>query len=154
MSVSVAASMVMAAIMPRVLIAPQDGEDFPVARRRALADARPSQTTGIAPCHLGGNTAFIQEYQLLRRDGADRFEELLTPLAVRFRIPLLGVERLFFSRSPSLRTRYQTRPRLRWTRASLASFDWISAKVRSGLAATQASTHCCASTPACGLRPG
>src|SRR5665811_2509617 len=68
---------------------PQDGEDFPVARRRALADARPSQTTGIAPCHLGGNTAFIQEYQLLRRDGADRFEELLTPLAVRFRIPLL-----------------------------------------------------------------
>ena len=70
----------------------QDGQDFPVALGRALADARPTHTSGIAARHLRGNAAFIQENQLLRRNVAEGLDELLASFAVGFRVAFLGVE--------------------------------------------------------------
>ena len=70
----------------------QDGQDFPVALRRALGDARPTHTSGIAARHLRGNTAFIEENQLLRRNAAEGLDELLASFAVGFRVAFLGVE--------------------------------------------------------------
>jgi hypothetical protein len=70
----------------------QDGQDFPVALGRALGDARPTHTAGIAARHLRGNAAFIQENQLLRRNVAEGLDELLASFAVGFRVAFLGVE--------------------------------------------------------------
>jgi hypothetical protein len=42
----------------------------------------------------------VQEDQLFRRDGAELFQERCPPLPIRFRVPLAGVERLFFRRKP------------------------------------------------------
>ena len=54
----------------------------------ALTPRRPSPQ----PRHLGGDSTFIQENQVFRRDLADGLEELLALLAAFFRVLLLGVE--------------------------------------------------------------
>ena len=50
------------------------------------------RSTSIKACHGGGDAAFIEKKQPLQVDAADYLEELLAPLAVRFRVSLLGVE--------------------------------------------------------------
>ena len=54
----------------------QDGQDFPVAARCCFVDARASRTTRIEPRHRSGDTAFIQENQLVERGRVDFFKEL------------------------------------------------------------------------------
>ena len=70
----------------------ENGQDFPVALGSGFVDAPASQTTGIAPCHLRGHTAFVQINQVFRRGRADFFEELATPLLVGFGVALSRVE--------------------------------------------------------------
>lgn len=48
------------------------------------------------PRHLRGYATFVKKDQLLRRDRAERREELFATAAVGFRVPFLGVEGLFF----------------------------------------------------------
>src|SRR5674476_391659 len=101
----------------------KNGQYLPVALGRSFVNARASKAARTEPRHLWGDTAFVQINQAFRRGRADFFKELRTPLLVGFGVPLRGVERLFFSRSPSFRSRYQTRPRLSWTCASFNNFD-------------------------------
>lgn len=54
----------------------QNGQDFPVAAGRCFVDARASRTTRIEPRHRSGDTAFIQENQLVERSRVDFFKEL------------------------------------------------------------------------------
>jgi len=70
----------------------QDGEDLPSAIRRCLVNAPASGTTGVESRHLRRDATFIQINQAFRRGGADCFDELRTPLSVRFGVALLGVE--------------------------------------------------------------
>jgi hypothetical protein len=117
-------------------------------------DAAASERTSIEPHHRCGYATFVKEYQMFRRDRTDLGKELFAALEVSFCVAFGGVERLFLRRRPNFRTRYQTRPRLIDTPASLFSLACNWARVRSGCAETHAITCCCASTPACGLRPG
>ncbi len=94
-------------------------------------NARATGTARIEPRHLRGHTALVQIDQPFRRGRTDFFEELSAPLLVGFRIALGGVERLFLSRRPSLRTRRQTALKQRLICASCCNFACNSAKVRS-----------------------
>jgi hypothetical protein len=70
----------------------QKGEDLPVAFRCALVHPCPTWSARIQTRHARGNTAFIQEDQLFRRDRAETFDKLFSPTAVFFFVPLRGVE--------------------------------------------------------------
>src|SRR5208337_5464437 len=94
-----------------------------------------------------GHTAFVQENQPLRRDRGDLGEILFAPPEVGFTVALGGVERLFLSRRPSRRSRYQTCGMLSRTPASSSSRACTSARIRSGCARNQAFTRSCASAP-------
>jgi hypothetical protein len=78
----------------------QDRKDFPVALRCALVNPDTAQRSGVAPGHLGRNTAFIQVNQPFRWDRPDPVEEDFAPSAVLFGVSLGGVERLFSAASP------------------------------------------------------
>ena len=93
--------------------------------------ASPASTARIEPCHLRGHTAFVQINQTFRRGRIDFFEKLRAPLLVGFRVALGGVERLFLSRRPSLRTRRQTALKQRLICASCCNLACNSARVRS-----------------------
>jgi len=97
----------------------QDGHDLPVTAGRRFVDALAAERTRIQPCHRSSHTAFVQKNQPFRRDRTDLGDELFTPLEVGFGVAFRGVERLFFKRRPNFCTRYQTRPRLSTTPASL-----------------------------------
>ena len=149
-----AASMVVVAIHAAKAHRTQNGQDFPVAARRGFMDALAREGARIGPRHRSRNTAFVKEDQMFRHDRPDRGDELFAALEVGYCVALSGVERLFFSRRPSLRTRYPTRPRLNWTGASRLSFAVNSVKVRSGCARPQAIACLSAAAPACRVRPG
>ena len=68
---------------------------------RAFRHPLASRGSTIAPRHLRGRATFILKYQPLRIDLAYRRPPRLTPGLDRERVLFLGVERLFFSRSPS-----------------------------------------------------
>jgi hypothetical protein len=70
----------------------QNGEDFPSAVRGGLMNARASDTTRIQSRHLRRDAALIEKDQPVQVYFANRLDELFTPLAVLFRVPLLGVE--------------------------------------------------------------
>jgi hypothetical protein len=114
----------------------QDGHDFPVAAGGGLVDATSSAAASPQPRHGGRNSAFIQINQPLRRDIADRLEELFAPLEIRFRVPLDGVERLFFRRSPSRTTQSRVSDQLISTPLSATIRSRSSATVRSESAST------------------
>src|SRR6266702_1969739 len=75
-----------------------------MAAGRRFVDAPTSNTAAIASCHRGGHTAFVQVDQPFRRDFPDALEELFATLAVCFRVPLDGVERLFSAADPTVLT--------------------------------------------------
>jgi hypothetical protein len=79
-------------------------------------NARSAGTARIEPGHLRGHATLVQINQAFRRRRVDFFEELRTSLLVGFGVALGGVERLFLSRKPNLRTRRQTalKQRLIW----------------------------------------
>ena len=68
--------------------------------RRAFRHPLAAWGSTIAPRHLRGGATFVLKYQPLRIDLAYRRPPRLTPGLDRERVLLLGVERLFFSRSP------------------------------------------------------
>lgn len=68
--------------------------------RAYLVRALVERNSAVESRHRCGYTAFVQVNQPFRRDSADKLEELLAPLAVCFRVPLDGVERLFSGASP------------------------------------------------------
>jgi hypothetical protein len=70
----------------------QNGEDFPSAIGGGFMNARASRTSRIQACHLRRDTALIEKDQPLQVDSANHLDELLAPLAVLFRVTLLGVE--------------------------------------------------------------
>jgi len=84
----------------------QDGHDFPVAARRRFMDAPASRTSRIQPRHRSGDTAFVEEDQLVEWGRMDFFKELRPPLLIGFGVSLGGMERLFFKRTPN---RFSTR---------------------------------------------
>ncbi len=55
-------------------------------------NARASRRARIQTRHLRRDTALIQKDQPLQVDPANHLDELFAPLAVFFRVPLLGVE--------------------------------------------------------------
>jgi hypothetical protein len=55
-------------------------------------NARASRTTRIEARHLRRNTALIEKDQPVQIDPANYLDELFAPLAVLFRVALLGVE--------------------------------------------------------------
>ena len=75
------------------------------------------------PSHGSGDSAFVQKNQPFGWDRGKLRDEFLALLEVGFRVPLAGVERLFFSRKPNLRSRYQICGRLSLTPASLRNFN-------------------------------
>jgi hypothetical protein len=68
----------------------------------ALSHALTLQSSAIAPRHFRGRAAFVLKHQPLGSDLAYRRPPRLTPGLDGRGILLLGVERLFFSRSPIL----------------------------------------------------
>ena len=70
----------------------QDGHDFPMAAGRRFIDAPSSQTTRIEPRHRGGDTAFIEENQVVQRGRMDFFKERCPPLLIGFGVSLGRVE--------------------------------------------------------------
>ena len=109
-----------------------------MAAGRGFMDAPASHTTAVEPCHGCSHAALIQINQPLRRDGADLVEELGTPVAVGFRVPLDGMERLFLSRRPSCPTHSRTVDQLIFTPLSSASRSRSSATVTSVCVSTRA----------------
>jgi hypothetical protein len=105
-------------------------------------DALVSNRTCIQPRHRGSNAALVKEYQLFRRGRADIGDELFALFEVGFAVALHGMERLFFRRRPNFSTRYQTRPRLSTTLASLCSLACNPTSVRWGCPAIQATSFC------------
>src|ERR1017187_5632537 len=97
-------------------------------------NAPTSERTRIEPRHRSGDTAFVQENKVFWRDCTDAFDKCGASFQVLFAVPLGGMERLFLRRKPNLRTRYQTRPRLSKTQASLFSFSWKSGRSNSCIA--------------------
>ena len=55
-------------------------------------NARASRAARIQACHLRGDTTLIKKDQPVQVDPANYLDELFAPLAVLFRVPLLGVE--------------------------------------------------------------
>src|SRR5258706_1033466 len=108
-----------------------------MAAGRRFVDAPTSNTAAIASCHRGGHTAFVQVDQPFRRDCPDALEELFATLAVYFRVPLDGVERLFFSRRPNCPNHSRTIDQLIFTPISWASRSRNSATVKSGCPSTR-----------------
>ena len=115
--------MVMAATMPSQAHGPQNGHDFPVTAGRRLMNAPAAGAAGTQPRHRSGDSAFVQKNQPLRRDRAYPRREFRAPLAVGFAVALAGVERLFLSRKPILRSRCQICGMLSLTAAWLRSLS-------------------------------
>ena len=66
----------------------------------ALGHALTLRSSAIAPRHFRGRAAFVLKHQPLGSDLAYPRPPCLTPGLDRRRVLLLGVERLFLSRSP------------------------------------------------------
>src|ERR1039458_10422576 len=113
--------MVMVATMPTEVHGAKNRHDLPVAARCRLMNAPAAHTARIEPCHRSSHTTLVQENQPLRRDRLDACRELFAALAIGFGVALDCMERLFFSRSPNLFNKCQTRPRLSEMLASLCS---------------------------------
>lgn len=90
----------------------EDGQDFPVPPGRGFGNAPSSPRTAIEAGHAGGDSAFIQEDQLFRRDRLDAFKEVDPPLEVDRGVSLKRVKRLFFMGSFSRASVSQTSERL------------------------------------------
>src|SRR5208337_1893700 len=103
----------------------QDGEDFPVTLRRAFMHSCPTRGASIQPRHARGDAAFIEENQLLRRDGAEPRDELFAAPTIFFRIsPIRFSARAIWAR-------LIVSPR------SWSSFSRNCSSVRSGTASSQ-----------------
>jgi hypothetical protein len=63
-----------------------------VAAGRCFVDARASGTTRIEPRHRSGDTAFIQENQLVERGRVDFLKELRPLLLIGFGVSLGGMK--------------------------------------------------------------
>jgi hypothetical protein len=72
-----------------------------VSGGRAFCHPFAARGPAIAPRHLRGRAAFVLKHQPLRIDLAYRRPPRLPTGLDRERVLFLGVERLFFSRSPS-----------------------------------------------------
>jgi hypothetical protein len=70
----------------------ENGQDFPVAAGRCFVDARAPRTTRIEPRHRSGNTAFIQENQLVERGCVDFLKKLRALLLIGFGVSLGGMK--------------------------------------------------------------
>jgi hypothetical protein len=82
-----------------------------MAAGRGFMDAPAPHTTSTEPSHGRRDPAFVQKDQSFGRDRAKLRDEFLTPLEVGVRVLLAAAERLFFSRGPNLRSRYQIQSR-------------------------------------------
>jgi len=69
-------------------------------------DTLASKTSSIEPRHRGGDTAFIEENQLVARRQMDLLKELRPPLLIGFGVSFGCMERLFSKRTPN---RFSTR---------------------------------------------
>ena len=93
--------MLIAATHPQRRIAPKM---LSVRQRPAGApspDAATASRPPVAPRHVRGDAALVQENQLVRVDPAHRLAPSLAPLADRLDILLGGVERLFLHATPA-----------------------------------------------------
>ena len=70
----------------------QDGHDFPVAAWRRFMDPSATNTSRIQPRHRSGDTALIEEDQLIERGRMDFFKELRSPLLIGIGVSLGCVE--------------------------------------------------------------
>src|SRR5271155_1686759 len=117
----------------------QDSDDLPVSLRRCFMNARSAEAARKAPRHRGRDTALIEEDESFRVDREDALVELGATDAVGFGVSFDGVERLFFSRRPSLVTHRCTSPQLIETPLSERIRSRSSARVRSGCDLTRSS---------------
>ena len=82
----------------------EDRKHLPVASGHRVLNSVAAHGTSVQTGHLGGDAAFVEVDQVFGCDPRDGFKERFAPLPVGFGIALGGVDRLFLSRMPILRS--------------------------------------------------